>query len=171
MCAAVLKAAAAAKGVLVRLKEVHASRGKSQRAEPIAAIYETGRVVHVGHFDELEDELCQFTDQGYAGPRSPNRADACIWACSEFFGRLTQDPERRDRPPPRVLLSRGASRQLGLPQVRTIKGMARGVPGRTRSGTIYDIHRTLPPEVPDDPNDTHFVYDAGTGRIEPRGPR
>jgi phage terminase large subunit-like protein len=111
MCAAVLKAAAAAKGVLVRLKEVHASRGKSQRAEPVAAIYETGRVVHVGYFDELEDELCQFTDQGYTGPRSPNRADAAIWACTEFFGKVTQNPETRHRPMPRVAMSRGFTLQ------------------------------------------------------------
>jgi phage terminase large subunit-like protein len=116
MCASVLRAAAAEKGVLIRLKEVHASRGKSQRAEPVAAIYETGRVVHVGHFDELEDELCQFTDNGYTGPRSPNRADAAIWACSEIFGRVTQNPAaaRRDRVPRVIGFAEARRRKLGV---------------------------------------------------------
>lgn len=61
---------------------VHASRGKVARAEPVAALYERGRVLHVGAFAALEDEMCGLvTGGGYEGPgRSPDRADALVWA-------------------------------------------------------------------------------------------
>lgn len=61
---------------------VHASRGKVARAEPVAALYERGRVFHVGAFGSLEDEMCGLvTGGGYEGPgRSPDRADALVWA-------------------------------------------------------------------------------------------
>lgn len=59
---------------------VHASRGKAQRAEPVSALYEQGRVMHVEPFVSLEDELCFFTPTGYKGEDSPNRADAAVWA-------------------------------------------------------------------------------------------
>jgi hypothetical protein len=57
---------------------VHASRGKATRAEPIAALYETGRGHHVGRFTALEDELCLWTP----GDPSPNRLDALVWAAT-----------------------------------------------------------------------------------------
>ncbi|RMF00507.1 MAG: DNA packaging protein [Alphaproteobacteria bacterium] len=76
-------------------KAVTATRGKVVRAEPIAALYEQGRVHHVGFFPELEDELCDFTTTGYAGERSPNRADALIWALSELFPGMTREHSRR----------------------------------------------------------------------------
>mgnify|MGYP000553020416 CR=1 FL=1 len=66
-------------------KAVTASRGKAVRAEPIAALYEQGKVRHVGYYSELEDELSAFSTVGYLGPRSPNRADALIWALTELF--------------------------------------------------------------------------------------
>jgi phage terminase large subunit-like protein len=66
-------------------KMVTATRGKAVRAEPIAALYETGKVRHVGYFSELEDELMSFSTVGYIGERSPNRADAAIWALTELF--------------------------------------------------------------------------------------
>jgi phage terminase large subunit-like protein len=66
-------------------KAVTASRGKAVRAEPISALYETGKVRHVGYFRELEDELVAFSTVGYLGDRSPNRADALIWALAELF--------------------------------------------------------------------------------------
>jgi len=61
---------------------VHARRGKVARAEPVAALYERGRVFHVGAFAALEDEMCGLvTGGGYEGPgRSPDRADALVWA-------------------------------------------------------------------------------------------
>ncbi len=64
---------------------VTASRGKTQRAEPIAALYEQGRVSHVGSFAQLEDQLCSFTGDGYVGSGSPDRADALVWALTELM--------------------------------------------------------------------------------------
>lgn len=58
---------------------VTASRGKAQRAEPVAALYEQGRVKHMGVFPDLEEQLCNFSTSGYQGARSPDRADAAIW--------------------------------------------------------------------------------------------
>src|SRR3954469_5477972 len=69
----------------VSFSSVTASRGKHIRAEPIAALYEQGRVHHVGGFPELEDELCLFSTTGYMGRRSPNRADALVWALTELM--------------------------------------------------------------------------------------
>ncbi|MEQ1510592.1 MAG: terminase family protein [Sphingopyxis sp.] len=62
---------------------VHASRSKAARAEPIAIHYGAGRVCHIGSFAKLEDQLCGMMAGGdYAGPgRSPDRADALVWAC------------------------------------------------------------------------------------------
>jgi phage terminase large subunit-like protein len=72
-------------GVTQRVKMVSASRGKAVRAEPIAALYEQGRVRHVGGFADLEDQLCAFTTEGYAGDASPDRADALVWALTELM--------------------------------------------------------------------------------------
>jgi phage terminase large subunit-like protein len=69
----------------VPYKEVTASRGKAQRAEPIAALYEQGRVSHVGSFPMLEDEMRMMTSSGYLGRGSPNRLDALVWALSELM--------------------------------------------------------------------------------------
>lgn len=66
-------------------KEVTASRGKVVRAEPISALYEQGRVKHVGPLPELEDQLCAFTHTGYIGEGSPDRADALVWALTELM--------------------------------------------------------------------------------------
>jgi hypothetical protein len=67
-------------------KAVTASRGKAVRAEPISALYEKNKVHHVGYMRELEDELLGFTVQGnYLGDKSPNRADALVWALTELF--------------------------------------------------------------------------------------
>ena len=74
---------------------VHASRGKVARPEPVASLYATGQVHHVGAFPALEDELCGLmTGGGYAGPgRSPDRADALVWAVSEVLpGRAARVP-------------------------------------------------------------------------------
>lgn len=69
----------------VPYKSVKATRGKAVRAEPISALYEQGKVRHVGWFRELENELSAFSTIGYIGENSPNRADALIWALSELF--------------------------------------------------------------------------------------
>jgi len=69
-------------GANAPLKLLHASRGKAARAEPIAALYEQGRVHHVGNLPELEDELCQW--EPASGMRSPNRLDWLVWALTEL---------------------------------------------------------------------------------------
>jgi phage terminase large subunit-like protein len=74
----------------VPVKLVTATRGKRVRAEPIAALYEQGRIHHVGRFDELEDQMCLFTSDADREPgESPDRVDALVWACTELFTRLT----------------------------------------------------------------------------------
>lgn len=72
---------------------VTASRGKVQRAEPFSVLYEQGKVRHVGYLAELEDELAAFSTGGYVGPRSPNRADAAIWALAALFPAITKTPK------------------------------------------------------------------------------
>ena len=69
------------------LKHVRASRGKVARAEPVSALYAAGRVRHAGGFPELEDEMCGLIQGGgYVGPgRSPDRADALVWALTELM--------------------------------------------------------------------------------------
>jgi predicted phage terminase large subunit-like protein len=67
--------------------EVWASRGKVTRAEPVAALYEQGRVHHVGAFPQLEDQMCSFTidfDRKEAG-YSPDRVDALVWAITDLL--------------------------------------------------------------------------------------
>jgi phage terminase large subunit-like protein len=70
-------------------RPVTASRGKVVRAEPFSALYEQGKVRHVGMFPELEDELSGFSTKGYTGSRSPNRADALIWGLAALFPAIT----------------------------------------------------------------------------------
>ncbi|MFK7877423.1 MAG: DNA-packaging protein [Paracoccaceae bacterium] len=70
---------------LVPYKGVHASRGKVARAEPISALYEQGRVRHVGSFDALEDQMVQMTTTAFAGTGSPDRVDALVWALHELM--------------------------------------------------------------------------------------
>lgn len=69
----------------VSYKEVTASRGKTARAEPIAAMYEQGRISHVGALPELEDQCCLIGPDGYIGEGSPDRADAMVWALTELM--------------------------------------------------------------------------------------
>lgn len=86
---------AADRALPVRL--VHAARGKVARAEPVAALYAAGRVRHAGVFARLEDQLCGLLAGGtYAGPgRSPDRADALVWALTELLLGKTMRPSVR----------------------------------------------------------------------------
>jgi len=71
----------------VAFTEVRASRGKVVRAEPVAALYEQGRVHHIGTFPQLEDQMTNFTsdiDRAATG-YSPDRVDALVWAFSELL--------------------------------------------------------------------------------------
>ena len=76
--------------------EVHATRGKHVRAEPISALYAVNRISHVGSFPELEDQLCLFTSSGWEGQsnKSPDRAEALIWACTELFPAMTTEKSK-----------------------------------------------------------------------------
>ncbi|SFA78178.1 Large terminase phage packaging protein [Poseidonocella pacifica] len=70
---------------MVPFTQVRATRGKSARAEPVAALYEQGRVFHVRGLASLEDQMCQMTTQGFEGKGSPDRVDALVWALSELM--------------------------------------------------------------------------------------
>jgi len=71
----------------VPYKAVHASRGKQARAEPVAALYEQGKIFHVQPFEELEDQLVTWTPES---GNSPDRLDALVWCLTELF---LQEPE------------------------------------------------------------------------------
>lgn len=75
----------------VPVKLVHASRGKVTRAEPISALYEQGRVHHVGRFDQLEDQMCLFSIDNIRNISngSPDRVDALVWGLTEVFDKIT----------------------------------------------------------------------------------
>ena len=90
MVRSVLRAA----DIALPLKLAHATRGKVARAEPVAALYEAGRVRHAGQFPELEDQLCGLmAGGGYEGPgRSPDRADALVWALTELMLGRKREP-------------------------------------------------------------------------------
>lgn len=74
----------------VPVKLVHASRGKVIRAEPISALYEQGRVHHVGMFPKLEDQMCEFSIDNVrnSSTGSPDRVDALVWGLSEIFDKI-----------------------------------------------------------------------------------
>jgi phage terminase large subunit-like protein len=91
--------------VRVPFKLVTASRGKVQRAEPFSALYEEGKVRHVGVFSKLEDELCAFSTGGYTGARSPNRADAHIWGLAELFPAIVRPQEKKEEFEPLPMVS------------------------------------------------------------------
>jgi hypothetical protein len=76
--------------VPVAYDDVHASRGKVVRAEPMSALYELQRVHHIGYFPELEEQMCSMLVSGYVGLKSPDRADALIWALTYLFPQMTK---------------------------------------------------------------------------------
>ena len=80
---------------LVPYRGVRASKGKAARAEPVAALYEQGRVRHVRGLARLEDQMCRMTARGYEGKGSPDRVDALVWAVQE----LILDPAAHWRQP------------------------------------------------------------------------
>ncbi len=69
----------------IPVRSVRATRGKWVRAEPVSALYEQGRVSHVGRLDALEDQMCQLGPDGRAHGRSPDRVDALVWAITELL--------------------------------------------------------------------------------------
>ena len=94
MVEAVLRSA----GVRLPVKTVHATVGKVRRAEPIAGFFESGEAKLAGRFPELEDQLAGLiVGGGYQGPgRSPDRADAMVWALTELLlGQAPAEPRVR----------------------------------------------------------------------------
>lgn len=85
---------AESRGRVIPVRKVTATRGKHVRAEPVAALYEQGKVRHAGDFATLEDQLCAFTvdfdrkKQGY----SPDRLDALVWAMTDLFPGMVKAP-------------------------------------------------------------------------------
>lgn len=77
-------------------RDVTATRGKAVRAEPVSALTEQGRIRFAGVFNELEDELCSFTTNGYVGENSPNRADAFVWAMAELFPGIVKEKKKKE---------------------------------------------------------------------------
>lgn len=90
---------------------VHASRGKVVRAEPISALYELGKIHHIGHFQELEDQMLAMNMGGYVGETSPDRLDALVWGFTELFPKMTRKKvDDNARMPQAVTQPRSASR-------------------------------------------------------------
>lgn len=77
----------------IAIRTVHASRSKTARADPVAALYEQGRVLHCGRFSSLEDELASIGTQAQKG--SPDRADALVWAVTELLLKSRAAPRIR----------------------------------------------------------------------------
>lgn len=87
MVRSVLRAA----GVTAPVRLLHASVAKRARAEPVKTLYAAGRVLHLGRFPELEDEMCAFGSPEFHG--SPDRLDALVWAVADLLG--TAEPRVR----------------------------------------------------------------------------
>jgi phage terminase large subunit-like protein len=83
MAIATIQAAARAMSATVPIVPVSASRGKVVRAEPIAALYEQGRVHHVGTLEKLEDQMCTYVPG--LSSASPDRMDALVWVATEVL--------------------------------------------------------------------------------------
>lgn len=74
----------------IPIELVHATRGKAVRAEPISALYEQGRIHHVGRFDLLEDQMCLFSVDNIrnSSTGSPDRVDALVWGLTKIFDKI-----------------------------------------------------------------------------------
>ena len=140
-----VKAVIAQVDASVPVRAVRANRGKWVRAEPVAALYAQGRVMHRPGLTALEDEMCAFGADGTSGGRSPDRVDALVWALTELMlgtggaaGAVVGDPLPR------------ASRGRGTMRRRWRGRVERGVCGRPlhrlrRSPSPFARERTLTP--------------------------
>ena len=112
-------------GEQIPIKLVQATRGKVVRAEPISALYERGKIHHVGYFQKLEEQGCSFYPHGYQGMKSPDRKDAAIWGVTELFPGLTKQDDRRIWVPPQVVVNHNqasAYRNAGTPGLPSRQG-------------------------------------------------
>lgn len=94
----------------IRIIEVRATKGKHVRAEPISALYHSGKISHVGTFQELEDQMCQITASGYEGQGSPDRADALVWTLTELFPKMLRKSSKEPTIP---MMPQGESAWMG----------------------------------------------------------
>jgi len=79
----------------IPLRTVHATRGKWLRAEPVAMMYQQGKVKHVDPpMESLEDEMCDFGMSGLSSGGSPDRLDALVWAVTELTARSARREPR-----------------------------------------------------------------------------
>src|SRR6516225_181707 len=117
----------------VAFTAVHASRGKVVRAEPVAALYQQGRVHHIGTFPQLEDQMTNFTsdiDRAAAG-YSPDRVDALVWAFTqllvepmkgegiyEWYRQQAEAAAQRGKPQPAQIVPQPGSMENGSPSRR-----------------------------------------------------
>lgn len=85
---AMVKAVIHSERPTLKIIEVHASRGKVTRAEPIAALYEQGRVSHLGALAGLEDQMVLFTAAGIIGDTTGDRVDALVWGLTQLFPQM-----------------------------------------------------------------------------------
>lgn len=76
----------------IKVVKVRASKGKWLRAEPVAGLYEQGRVHHIGSFSDLEDQMCDFDPSGTIEGKSPDRLDALVWGLAELSNRKQSEP-------------------------------------------------------------------------------
>lgn len=115
MVRSTIQVAAKIENMRVNFKKVTATRGKIVRAEPFSALYEQGKVRHVGLLPKLEDELCAMSTTGYTGQGSPNRADSAIWGLAELFPSVVapKRDNRKDAAPVPVKSYFGAMQQHG----------------------------------------------------------
>lgn len=91
------------------VKTVRATRGKFVRAEPVSALYEQGRVKHVGSFATLEDQMVGFTAEraGRGDGSSPDRVDALVWGLTELFPDMLSADDADEPPAPQSFISTG----------------------------------------------------------------
>jgi phage terminase large subunit-like protein len=100
----------------VPVELVHATRGKAVRAEPISALYEQGRVHHVGQFDHLEDQMCEFSVDNARKDGSPDRVDALVWGLTKCFDKIA---------------GRGRRKRTKTEEGRTLTTFSNGLTGNT----------------------------------------
>jgi predicted phage terminase large subunit-like protein len=104
---------AESRGRVIPVRKVTATRAKHIRAEPVAALYEQGKIRHVQEFPTLEDQMCAFTisfdrsAQGY----SPDRVDALVWAMTDLFPTMVTAPKKPIVPMP-IRVGLGANRRM-----------------------------------------------------------
>lgn len=111
---AMVEAVIQAESENVHVKLVSASVGKAVRAEPISNLYEKQKVYHAGFYPDLEEQMCAFSVSGYQGSKSPDRADAAVWALTELFPAMTETEQKRNWTPPNTISrSRSAGRLAG----------------------------------------------------------